>query len=120
MGVGVVGSGAVISPSQLDTEPVLYVASVTETSYPYRVNVAGYIVGSDTVSNVSANMFYASAAGGKLGSAWQTSITTSGSLITVLIDMSQLQLGQSYYIVTTFTANTNKVSSIVSKIQVVA
>lgn len=118
--VGTVGTGSALSPSQLETEPPLFVISVAETAYPYRVDAANYLIGSDTVSSVTSNLFYSAGSGGKLGSAWQTSITTSGTQITVLVNASQLQLGQTYFIITTFTANINKVCTFVSKLQVVA
>lgn len=105
--------------SQLDTVPPEFDVAVTETAYPLVVDVSNYLSGSETVSGLSAVLTYESTSA-ILSSAWLTSITNVGNIVTVIMDCSKLQLGQEYQLAVHFTASTTKKPTWLAAINVVA
>lgn len=105
--------------TSLSTLPGQFVVAVTETAWPYSVNVANYLIGTDTITNVNPTLMFAGK-GIAVAGTWNNSVTISNNYIITNINVSKLHIGQSYQIVTTFTANTNKVVAFVSILKVVA
>ena len=105
--------------NQLTTNPGLFVAATTETTFPYIVDTSNYLADTDSVSNVTSTLSVVSS-GATLGSSWRNSTAVSGNIVIINIDVSKLRLGQLYQIIVTFTANTNKVIAYTSIFKVVA
>jgi hypothetical protein len=118
--------------TQLDTLPQLLDMALAET-YPYIVDVSNYLTGSDTISEISAVLNSGGIVGNLYGSFkygqnyyrnlfstnWYSSIAINGNIITITILGNILQLGQTYQLVVTFVANTNKTASFLTYIKVV-
>ena len=104
--------------TQLDTIPFIVDIAVTET-YPYQVDVTQYLASGDTISGIIAKLTLLST-GQPVTSTWQGTLSTAGNIIQVPINVTVLLLGQQYMLATTFTANTNKVLTVLSQINIVA
>jgi hypothetical protein len=104
--------------TQIFTKPGIFAAAVTETAYPYTVDVSNYLSGTDSVSSVTAKLTLVST-GATLTSGWQNSITVLNNFIIVNINISRLQLGQLYQITVHFTASTIKKPTFTSIIAVI-
>jgi hypothetical protein len=104
--------------TQLDTQPFQLDVAVTET-YPYQADVTQYLVTGDTISAITAVLTLVST-GQTAPVGWQGTISTAGNVIQVPIVGSFLRLGQVYQLAVTFTANTNKILTILSLLNVVA
>lgn len=104
--------------TQLDTIPFNLDVATTET-YPYQVDVTQYLASGDSISAITAALTLVST-GQAAPIGWQGSISTAGNVIQVPINVSFLRYGQSYQLAVTFTANTNKILTILSQLNVVA
>jgi hypothetical protein len=104
--------------TQLDTQPLNLDIAVTET-YPYQVDVTQYLASGDTISAISAVLTLTST-GQTAPTGWQGQISTAGNVIQVPINGNFLRLGQVYMLATTFTANTNKILTILTFLNLVA
>lgn len=113
---GVTGFGVA---TQVTTKPGIFSAAISETAYPYSIDVANYLGDTDFITNPVATLVLAST-GAILSSSWQRSIIVTGTIITVSMDISKLQLGQTYQILVHFTASSIKAPTYTSIIQVVA
>src|SRR5260221_11300501 len=105
--------------TQISTKPGIFVAAVTETQWPYTVDVSNYLSGMDTVSNVSSTLVLAST-GAILSNSWRNSTTINGTQITINMNIAMLQLGQLYQIIVNFTASAIKKPTYSSIVEVVA
>lgn len=104
--------------TQLDSVPKDIDVAVTET-YPYQVDVSNYLAVGETVSSIVSVLTFMST-GAIVTSAWQTSVTSSGNVIQVVINAPVLQLGQQYQLATTFTAVAGKRLTVLSQLNIVA
>lgn len=104
--------------TQLDSQPLEMDMAVTET-FPYQVDVTQYLTGTDSISAITAVLTLVST-GVVVTTSWQGTISTAGNIIQVPIIGSALRLGQQYQLATTFTANTGKILTVVSLINIVA
>ena len=104
--------------TQLDSQPFQIDIATTET-YPYQVDVTQYLASGDSISAIVAVLTLLNT-GKAVTTSWQGQISTAGNIIQVPINGAALRLGQSYLLATTFTANTGKILTILSQINVVA
>lgn len=104
--------------TQLATRPGIYPVATTETAYPYSIDVSNYLSGTDYVLNPVATLILTST--GAILTGWQNSITVVGTIINVNINISKLQIGQTYQILVHFTASAIKAPTYTSIIQVIA
>ena len=104
--------------TQLDSQPFDVDVAVTET-YPYQVDVTQYLATGDSISAITAVLTLINT-GKAAPTGWQGTISTAGNIIQVPINGSFLRLGQLYQLAITFTANTNKILTVLSQISVVA
>lgn len=104
--------------TQLDSQPLSIDIAVTEV-YPYQVDVTQYLITGDSISAITAVLTLLNT-GRTVTTSWQGTISTAGNIIQVPINGSALRLGQSYQLAVTFQANTNKILTVLSQINVVA
>jgi hypothetical protein len=113
---GVTGLGV---STQITTKPGIFAAAITETQWPYTVDVSNYLATTDTISSVTSTLVLAST-GAILNSSWRNSTTVSGNIITINMNIAMLQLGQIYQIIVHFTASAIKAPTFSSIIEVTA
>lgn len=104
--------------TQLDTQPYQIDVASTET-FPYQVDVTQYLASGDSISAITAAMTLIST-GQAAPTGWQGTISTAGNIIQIPIISSFLRLGQSYLLAVTFQANTGKILTLLSQVNVVA
>lgn len=104
--------------TQLDSQPFQQDIATTET-FPYQVDVTQYLASGDSISAITAILTLVST-GAIQTTNWQGTISTAGNIIQIPINGSALRLGQQYQLATTFTANTGKVLTVLTLINVVA
>jgi hypothetical protein len=103
--------------TQLDTQPYQIDMAITET-YPYQADVTQYLATGDSISTITAVLTLTST-GAAAPTGWQGTISTAGNIIQVPIIGSFLRLGQSYLLAVTFTANTGKILTLLSQVNVI-
>lgn len=103
---------------QHDSVPMNIDIAVTET-LPFVVDVSNYLVAGDTITNIYASLINAST-GAPVTVTWRNAITLSGNFMTIPIIGSTLSLGVNYQMTIIFKANTNKISTFITYINVVA
>jgi hypothetical protein len=91
--------------------------AITET-YPYQVDVTGYLVSGDVISAVTAVLILTST-GAVVTDAWHFAVNIVGNIITIPIYGPVLQRGQRYQLATTFTASSGKRLTILSYINII-
>lgn len=104
--------------TQLDSQPFDVDVAVTET-YPHQVDVTQYLASGDSISAITAVLTLVNT-GKTVTTSWQGTISTAGNIIQVPINGNALRLGQAYQLAITFQANTNKILTVLSQVNVVA